>query len=203
MVLPPQNGLSLCAGGGLDMTRPSPGMLYKLLRYDPNTGKIFWLKRDVDLFSDGNLHSAETNCRRWNTRFAGKEAFTSINGDGYYQGSIFCRTYSAHRVIWAMETGAWPVDQIDHKDHVRTHNRMANLRKATSQTNNKNQSMRTDNTSGHTGISWHKTKGKWLAYIKMNSQQIHLGYFHSKNEAIAVRSIANDKYGYHVNHGED
>jgi len=43
----------------------------------------------------------------------------------------------------------------------------------------------TDNTSGYTGVSWRKGKGKWLAHIssRLEGRQICLGSFNTKEEA--------------------
>jgi hypothetical protein len=57
----------------------------KLLKYDPETGKLFWLPRPVEMFSDAFLGS-EWSAKKWNTRYAGKEAFTALDGRGYHYG---------------------------------------------------------------------------------------------------------------------
>ena len=49
--------------------------------------------------------------------------------------------------------------------------------------------VRSDNRSGHPGVSWHKPRGKWCARIVANGQRIHLGYFDSLEGAVACRSI--------------
>ena len=53
-----------------------------------------------------------------------------------------------------------------------------------------NQRMQKSNTSGYVGVSWNKSKGKWVAKIKVNKVAIHLGYFNSKEEA----ALAHDNY---------
>ena len=179
---------------------PSPETLRKLLRYEPDTGRLFWRERPAWMFKDG-AHSALHACNRWNSRLAGKEAFTAIMY-GYKAGAIFNRTYYAHRVIWAMETGEWPVDQIDHEDHNRANNKWLNLCEASHQENMKNQSLRSTNTSGITGVSWHKGAKKWHVQIRVNGRKVHLGYFHDLNDAITARVSANIEYGFHANHGE-
>ena len=46
-----------------------------------------------------------------------------------------------------------------------------------------------------------KREQKWVARIKVNCKDNHLGYFHDKEDAINARNAANVKYNYHVNHG--
>ena len=138
----------------------------------------------------------------FNTCFAGNEAFTSTNGDGYKQGVILGRHYRAHRVIWAMETGSWPEDQIDHENGVRDYNLISNLRPASNQENMKNSSIRSNNTSGHMGVSWHNKRGKWQSAIRVSGRSIYLGLFSDINDAIEARSAANRKYNFHAGHGK-
>ena len=70
------------------------------------------------MFQDGG-HTARHNCVKWNGKLAGKEAFTSINGQGYIQGRILNQTYRAHRVICAMVHGECHGGEIDHKNGIR------------------------------------------------------------------------------------
>lgn len=93
-----------------------PSELKQLLRYEPETGKLYWLER-----ASTSQHAAT-----WNARFAGKEVF-SISGQGYREGKIYGARYSAHRVIWAIVYGTWP-DQVDHINGDRLDNRLINLR---------------------------------------------------------------------------
>ena len=72
---------------------PPPNELRQLLRYDPETGKLFWLPRAGDTRGE----------RFFNTRFAGKEALTYLS-KGYRVGSINDADAKAHRVAWASTT---------------------------------------------------------------------------------------------------
>ena len=57
-----------------------------------------------------------------------------------------------------------------------------------------NQRERSDNTSGHTGVSWHKLRNKWRAYITIDGKIKHLGYFEEKEMAIRVRRAYEARY---------
>lgn len=179
---------------------PSPETLRKLLDYNPETGGLTWNPRTPDLFNGGK-NDPEHVCARWNSRLAGKPAFTAGNGHGYFRGAIFNRKFSAARVIWAMETGAWPTGQIDHINGIRTDNRIKNLRDVSHAENMRNHARQKRNSSGVTGVHFNKAQGKWVASIHANGKSLHLGYFTSKSDATVARRSAEREHGFHENHG--
>jgi len=178
-----------------------PKILHELLRYNPETGELFWRERPARFFSDTINRAAAVSSKLWNCRYANKRSFASINSSGYYTGMIFSHTYQSHRVIWAMVWGEWPAHDIDHINHDRSDNRLANLRTATRQENARNQSLRKNNTSGHTGVGWNKRACKWRARIIGKDKTEYLGNFTTKADAISARNAAEVKFGYHPNHG--
>lgn len=177
----------------------SPIILRSLLRYAPETGRLYWLPRNPSMFREGKIPT-ELACRIWNTKYAGKEAFTA-NSRGYRVGGIFGRAYEAHRVIWAIVHGDWPSNNIDHENGVRNDNRISNLRDVSTQENARNSKLPSDNTSGVIGVDWRQHKGKWRASIKAEGRQIHLGHFTNFDSAVAARKAAEVQYGFHPNHG--
>jgi hypothetical protein len=166
---------------------PSVDYLRKRLRYEPETGKLFWL-------------DYEGMPQRWLTRWAGKEAFTAYS-NGYLIGGICGVMFLAHRVAYAIHYGEWPDDQIDHINGVRRDNRISNLRVVNHQENLRNANMKRNNTSGITGVVLHKSTGKWLARICVGYRRIHIGYFDTLEEATAARKEAAAKYGFTERHG--
>jgi len=180
--------------------QPCPTLLRQLLRYEPETGKLFWKPRPVWMFSDGHRDKAG-NCNNWNSHYAGKPAFTSMMRNGYRIGAVCNRSMLAHRVIWAMVSGQWPADQVDHINGDRQDNRLENLRAVSRADNNKNSKRPCTNTSGAIGVCKSPTRGKWLAQIKVGGQVFHLGTFERKSDAISARKKAERKYGFHKNHG--
>lgn len=179
---------------------PSPEVLRQLLRYEPDTGRLFWLPRPKHLFAGKSVvgrHSAAHNQAAWNARYAGKQAFTTAGSDGYLYGHINKISVAAHRVIWAMMTGEWPGDEIDHRDTNRANNRFQNLRPATSAQNKHNTKTRATNTSGAKGVRQHPKTKRWRAEVGAGGKNVHIGYFATKEAAIAAR----DKAGRAL-HGE-
>lgn len=176
---------------------PDPSVLRELLDYDAATGLFTWKWRDLRWFK------SEHSWRSWNTKHAGKRAFTSLDTHGYHHGRILGRTYLTHKVAWAWFYDEWPEDQLDHENHTRTNNAIKNLREADNAGNAQNQSIRCTNTSGHTGVVWYARNNKWAAQIKVNGVRDFLGLFADYESAVATRKAAEIKYGFHPNHGKD
>jgi len=174
----------------------SQAYLKTLFYYNPETGVLTWRNRPRDHFKTRRAFNI------WNTRFSGKEA-GSDNGQGYLVAKINNTNYIAHRVIWCLETGAWPKDQLDHIDHDRMNNKFANLREATHQENLRNQTLDSRNTSGIAGVYWSTQNQKWRAQIRVNGKNKHLGYFDEKLLAIFSRWQSESLYGFHENHGKE
>lgn len=162
---------------------PSPEVLRQLLRYEPDTGKLFWLPRPVEMFSSPG------SCLSWNSKHSGREALTA-KSHNYRHGGILGRLCPAHRVIWALQTGQWPTDEIDHINGNGMDNSWRNLRRATRSQNEMNKGLRSNNRSGFKGVSWHAARNKWLAQIKAGGKARVLGYFADPSEAAAAYARA-------------
>jgi hypothetical protein len=180
---------------------PSIELLRKLLRYEPETGKLFWLERPPSMFPDGK-QPAKHNAAIWNGKHAGKEAFTANCGQGYRAGALFSVKVRAHRVAWAMHYGEWSKETIDHINGNRSDNRICNLRHVTIGENNKSLAMRVGNKSGVTGVSWCKRDNRWYACINDNGASKFLGRFDSFEDAVSARVAAAKELGYSERHGE-
>ncbi|MBT0780540.1 HNH endonuclease [Paracoccus sp. pheM1] len=172
------------------MNQIAPAILRQLLRYDAQTGKLFWRQRGSEWFKQSPRRSRQHACANWNSRYAGSEAFTAMGDDGYLRGRVLGTAYLAHRVIWALETGEWPQEQIDHSNGDRADNRRENLREATPSENTRNRSVQSNSKSGVKGVSWEKRRGKWRSTIKLHGKQTHLGQFDTIEAARAAYDAA-------------
>lgn len=151
-------------------------------------------------YKDGKLFNKVTRGARAKKD---EEAGNICKAYGYRVLQINGKNLRAHRIIWEMHNGKIPKGiEIDHINHDRLDNRLENLRLVTPSENRHNQTMRTDNTSGLTGVSWYKRRGKWLARLRVNGKGRHLGYFDDLEFAGLVITEAREKYGYHPNHGK-
>jgi hypothetical protein len=87
------------------------------LSYDAKTGILQWRK--------GRRRTAgyvkKNGYREIELRFKGRSVYLL-----------------AHRVAWAIATGNWPKNQIDHRDGARDNNCLTNLREATAAENQQN-----------------------------------------------------------------
>lgn len=147
----------------------------------------------------------ERDQRAFNSRWAGKSAFTSSNGKGYktttltYRGTKYRLLLS--RVIFAFENGAWPNEHVDHINGNTLDNRWSNLRDATNSENMQNARISSANKSGITGVYWFKPRSCWTAVIGSNGRGISLGYYKSKDLAAAARKGAEKALGFSERHG--
>lgn len=167
---------------------PPVEYLRKRLRYEPETGKLFWL-------------DCEELPKEWRTKYSNKEAFTSFDGGGYKQGMIGGKKFRAHRVAWALNFDAWPDGEIDHINGSKDDNRIENLRCVDRTTQCRNMSMMKSNTSGFTGITLHELTKRWRAQCWLNNKNVHLGYFATLEEAIFARNAFCKENGFSERHG--
>ena len=162
--------------------------------YEVLSGLLFWKKRPLAHFANANA------CGVWNSKHAGALA-GSPNTKRYWSTKIGGELYQNHRVSWALYCGRWPEEQIDHINGNPEDNRIANLRVVSSSENQRNTKRQRNNTSGVTGVSWHKRDRIWCASIRTGDRQKHVGQFASFEQAIAARKVAERECGYHANHG--
>jgi hypothetical protein len=147
--------------------------LRERLSYDPETGVLRWRKgrRRIAGYRKKNGYR-EIECR-------------------YKRQSIYLL---AHRVAWAIVMGAWPRDQIDHRNGNRDDNRLANLREATAAENQQNRARARGPIRQHTGLlgasKAPRCKDRWRAHMHGH----YLGTFGSSEEAHQAYLAAKAKY---------
>lgn len=153
---------------------PTANRLRELFHYDRKTGIV---TRRITL-----SHKAKKGSRVGGLTTAG---YLNLWVDG--------GLYQLHRLIWCMETGAWPVHGIDHRDGVRSNNRWRNLREATTAQNHQNKGAYRNNTTGITGVTFNKKSQKYAAQIQVNGKNHHLGLFDNIEDAAAARAVAKER----------
>jgi hypothetical protein len=141
--------------------------LRSIFDYNPDTGVFIWVRPSCLRTKVGDI--------------AGSLKKTT----GYLHIGYNKRVYLAHRLAWVYMYGDIPDGKLlDHKDMDKVNNKANNLRLCNRYENEKNVTLRKDNTSGYKGVSWNKARGMWIVNPMLKGKQIFLGYFSVKQEAI-------------------
>lgn len=96
--------------------------------------------------------------------------------NGYVNGVRKYKTILLHRYIMNAPAGV----TVDHINGNKLDNRKMNLRLCSQSENNMNRGVFSNNKSGIKGVSWNKSKKKWVAQIQVNGKRIYLGAFDDK-----------------------
>ncbi|EBW5988281.1 HNH endonuclease [Escherichia coli] len=138
----------------------------ELFRYED--GLLFWRIKPARWMRAGDKAGGKTKSGH---------CIVSINGKREY----------VHRVVWEIHHGEIPEGMvIDHINGNPSDNRIENLRCVSQQINLLNKRKQKNNTSGITGVGFHKQRGKWRATF-MNE---YLGSFGSFVDACEARIVA-------------
>lgn len=140
--------------------------LHHLLDYDPITGVFKW-KNPLAR----NVKAGDT---------AG-----SVTSTGHIVIRVRGIYYLAHQLAWLYVFGKM-VERLDHKDGERDHNAIENLREATNSQNCFNRQ------NLERGV--YPSGKRFVAKITVDYQQMHLGTFDTKGEALEARRKAAIKY---------
>jgi len=139
-------------------------LMKTLFDYNKETGHLIWKSR---------------NMPRWDAKWVGKPVGSSkqARAGRPSQTRIDGTLYFVHKLVWLYYHGYW-ANCIDHKNGDNHDNRIENLREALHPQNmaNRNRAKR--------GI--YKTKYGYRARIGFLYDRIHLGYFNTKEEALAA-----------------
>lgn len=173
----------------------SPSDVTECVSYDPETGEFIWLPRAESSF--GSVKAAKI----YRTRFEGRPAFTLVGSQGYLCCRIKQVLITAHRAAFAVMTGEWPAEQVDHVNGDRRDNRWTNLRLANQDMNSRNMAMPKRNTSGRVGVTFDRSRQKWMAQGWAGKRKFHLGRFDCLEQAAAARVAFEREHDFHPNHG--
>lgn len=154
------------------------------------------------------IFDEELNCYRGYANNTGSEflisseSYDSVqkhcwyeNKNGYFLTRLSkTEQVMLHRyVLWGEESTNHQ-EQVDHINRKPFDCRLSNLRACSPRENARNKSISSRNSSGVVGVSWSNQFHKWRSYISIDGICRSLGYFIDKNEAIAARKSAEQKY---------
>jgi len=113
-----------------------------------------------------------------------------LDKDNYVVTDLNDKHIKMHRLVMNC-----PDDMdIDHRFHIHYDNRKSGLRIVTTSQNCMNRGLHSNNTSGVTGVCWHKNNEKWMVQINIDGKPTNLGYFSNLEDATKVRKVAEEKY---------
>ena len=113
----------------------------------------------------------------------------SIHKTGYRHVTWLGKPQKAHRLIFLMHHGYLP-KEVDHINGDRADNRIENLRPANRSENQCNRGVLASNTSGYSGVSWHKRLNAWAVRVMKDGKKNYLGYFKDLELAALVAEEA-------------
>lgn len=155
--------------------------LRRQMRYEPETGKLFWLisKKGVT---------------------AGRQVSPRPTSDGYMQCVFNGQHYYQHVLIWFYVTGNWPAEDIDHKNRNRADNRWENLREATRSQNHYNKACQY-NKLGVKNVTKYTPGSGYTVTSRVNGKIVNFGTYRTLEEAAEVaRGVRVEHHGEFANH---
>jgi len=143
--------------------------LRQVLSYCPDCGKFRWLEPASRRVKPGDA-----------------AGFTKANG--YVKIRVNGVQYFAHRLAWLYVYGKWPQSEIDHINHDRSDNRIANLRDVVHMTNANNRRPRPRDQRAVPGVPRGNVRPakcgtRWEAYYYRGSKYVHVGTFPTPESA--------------------
>jgi hypothetical protein len=146
------------------MTTLTHSRLLEAIRYEPKTGKCFWLIRGAHRRMPGDEAGSPSKDKRIRIR---------IDGTLYYR----------YRLAWFYMTGSWPAKNVDHLNGDATDDSWGNLRDVSQVVNIQNRhGAQSNNRSGLLGA--HSAHGgKFTSSIWINKRKRHLGTFDTAEQA--------------------
>lgn len=132
-------------------------------------------------------YNEDTGQLSWRFAYRGKQPGDpagSLHGKtGYMRVGLLGEKYLAHRVAWVIKHGGCS-GIIDHKNGIRSDNRLSNLRDVTQTVNLQNiRKAPVTSTSKLLGAYKHKRTGLWIAKIRFRGDSVHIGVFKTAKEA--------------------
>ena len=144
---------------------------------------------EVERLRECLSYNCRTGVLRWRVRLTSNVAVGTVAGcfntRGYRVVRVDGQLFLAHRVAWAIYSGAWPECGLDHRNGNKGDNRIANLRLASRALNRANTPAR--NLKGlPKGCYRNKGRKRWYSKINVDGKVKNLGGFDTAAEAAAA-----------------
>ena len=109
------------------------------------------------------------------------------NKDEYIRVTLYKKSKSVHRFVHRLVLQAFnPMEEdleCDHINHIKSDNRLVNLRWVTKSQNSRFQKKREGCLSQYLGVSWYKRGNKWRAMCRLDGKNLYFGCFETEEEA--------------------
>ena len=149
-------------------------MIKDCLRYDPEEGLLFWIKK-INKNTPIGVEAGSTSGKRYR--------HLKVQGVNLL----------AHRVCWFLYFNSWPSGVLDHINGDTFDNRIVNLRDVNLNQNSQNR--RTISCSKYKGVqAENSNKNPWKARIRVDGQLKHLGMFKTAEQAAKAYDAAATEY---------
>lgn len=162
------------------------GYIPKRTRNTPNEIRDYGKHVGIVLFSEEQKEVGEALIDKADLQDVRRHKW-HLSKVGYPAARISGRIVYLHQYLY-------PKRMVDHISWDTLDNRRTNLRYCTHAENLRNRPIVASNTSGVSGVSWNKRKGKWLAQITVHYKAYFLGYYDDINDAMKARRRAEKRY---------
>lgn len=159
-----------------------------------------WFVRNTYVIDDV-LHwmPVASSGRKRSAVYSGKPC-GCLSKRGYIQVRMGKDKFMAHRILWAMRCGSWPVTGIDHINGNKTDNRASNMREVTQFSNSKNaEKYKRKEPWIATGVSRHGIG--FRADAQVDNKRFFIGLFKCHTAAMVARKLFDIGKGFTVRHG--
>lgn len=100
-----------------------------------------------------------------------KNSNGSLDKDGYLIIKVKGKQFKAHRIVWLLNYGYFPKQELDHINRNKLDNRIENLRESNRFEQNRNKNKKNNKKTGEIGIYIDNTKGLKKKYAtKINGK---------------------------------
>lgn len=150
--------------------------------------EIWVAVRDYEgLYEVSNLGRVKSLPKKGSGGHNGKILKQTPDGVGYLMVAL-CgkgkpKTFRVHKLVYESFNGKTDL----HIDHIaegnKQDNRLCNLQAITCRENITKYHLTKNTSSKYTGVTWHKTDGKWVSNININGKLNRLGSFINEEEA--------------------
>ena len=137
---------------------------------------------DYEISNLGNVKSLKYGKERILKKTPDKDGYLLV---GLYKNKIG-KTLKVHQLIAETFLNHIPCGMelvVDHKNDIKTDNRLDNLQIITNQENIVKSIKKANTSSKYTGIYFHKKSNKWMARIMINYKNIYIGIFNTEIDA--------------------